>query len=132
MFKLNTPPPSTITRKHIAAFVKVFVLAAFLVAVAQSSALAAVQDFTLTNYSGRTIYSFYVSPANKGDWEEDVLSRTLPHGQSRTITFSNRETRKFWDMKAVCKDGTTWTWYGIDLEVVSQVIVDGSGTLTQR
>lgn len=35
-------------------------------------------------------------------------------------------------MKAVCTDGTEWVWSGIDLEVVSQVIVDGSGTLTQR
>lgn len=86
MFKLNI---------LVMPFVKFFVLVAFLIVAIQSPALAGRQDFTFTNYSGRTIYSLYVSRSDHPGWEEDILTKTLPHGQSRNITFSNSENGKF-------------------------------------
>lgn len=83
MIKSNTPPPEAITRSYIAAFVRVLVLAAFLVTAVQSSALAF--STTLVNQTGRTITGLYVQIGN--DLSRDLLgSSVLGNGSSWTIS----------------------------------------------
>ena len=120
-------------RNVLATLVRVFVLAAFLAAAIQIPvAEAGRQDFTFVNYSGRTIYRLYVSRSDHSGWEEDLLGNgVLRHGEYRNIHFSNSETGRFWDIKAEFQDGTYWRWDGIDLQTVSKVTVDGSGTITK-
>ena len=132
MARFNTPLPCRLKRDVFATFVRVFVLAAFLVAAVQVPVFAGRQDFTFVNFSGRTIYRLYVSRSDHKGWEEDLLgNQVLRHGDYRNIHFSNNETGRFWDIKAVFKDGKYWRWDGIDLQTVSKVTVDGSGTITK-
>lgn len=95
-----------------------------------NKAYAGRQDFTLVNYSGRTIYKLYISRSDHTDWEEDVLGNgTLPHGQSRKVNFSSSERGVYWDILAVFQNGDEWRWDGIDLTKTSQITIDGTGTI---
>ena len=96
-----------------------------------NTAEAGAQDFTIVNFSGMTIYHLYVSRSDCSGCGGDVLGEygIIRHGESKKITFSSRETGKFWDMMVIFKDGTKWFWNGIDLETVYRVRIDGEGTL---
>ncbi len=95
-----------------------------------NTAEAGKQDFTIVNFSGKTIYHLYVSRSDHSNWEEDLLGRydTIKHGDSKKITFSSREDGKFWDIKVVFKNGREWVWNGVDLETVYRIRIDGKGT----
>ena len=113
--------------------VQIFLLTSLLIiwgGVSTSTAEAGTQDFTIVNFSGKTIYHLYVSRSDHRGWEEDVLGKTgiIEHGDSKKITFSSRENGKFWDIKVVFEDGTNWVWNGVDLESVYRIRIDGKGT----
>ena len=63
-------PPIGITRKYIAAFVKVFVLAAFLVAAVQTSVSAASYEYAINvcNKTGETMEYLSVACNNTGNY----------------------------------------------------------------
>lgn len=118
MFKLNI---------SFATFVKVFVLAAFLVTAIQSSALAGRQDFVFVNNSGQVVKQLRFSPSNYNNFGDNVLSSPVYHGQRRKIRV-NGYSDQYWDFKVVTANGTVWKWYGINLFSVSTITVDGAGT----
>lgn len=92
-------------------------------------AYAGRQDFTLVNYSGRTIYYLYVSRSDHTGWEEDLLGNgVLKHGDSRKINFSSNENGRYWDIRVVFEDGSDWYWNGVDLQTVYKMVIDGRGT----
>lgn len=60
----------------------------------------------VTNRTGFPIFQLFVSPADAGDWEEDVLgaSEVLGDGQTKRITL-NGYTSPVFDIKATDADG---------------------------
>ncbi len=86
------------------------------------------QDFTLVNNTGADIYTVNISPSSTGDWEEDVMgSDILEAGESVTVRFSVGSTR-YWDIQAIFRDGTSISWYNIDLLETYTVTLNGDGT----
>ncbi len=93
------------------------VLALSFVTVAPAVARADPRDFTLVNESSVTIGYAYVSPADVGDWEADVLGDdVLPPQQRVNITFSNDTAgRCSYDIKVVGTAGETGYLWAVDL-----------------
>ena len=121
MIKSNTLPPDSIARSYIAAFVRVFVLAAFLVATMQATALASVK-VTIVNRSGQTIMKGYFSYANNNKWGRDQLTKYIRPGQSHIITFNGNQ--RYWDCKFVLRDGSVRYKYDLDIIKTSTLYVN--------
>ena len=96
------------------------------VLVASTPALAEDLDFTLNNGTESVLVEFYASPADVGEWEEDILGTdVLGAGESVNITIADGRTQCEYDMKFVFDDGTETT-------VASQDLCEtGSFTLTE-
>jgi hypothetical protein len=88
--------------------------AALLLLVAPASA----EDlaFLLTNASSYAVKSFYTSPVDVNQWEEDVFGENyLPAGNQVTITISDGRAVCVYDMKFVLEDDSEFIENGIDL-----------------
>lgn len=86
------------------------------------------QDFVLINNTGADIYTVNISPSSSGDWEEDVMgSDILENGESVTVRFSVGSTR-YWDIQAIFRDGTSISWYNIDLLETYTVTLNRDGS----
>ena len=95
-----------------------------------SMTFAGAQDFVLVNNTGADIYTVNISPSGVNDWEEDILGRdVLENGESVTVTFGLGNT-PLWDIQAVFENGTSISWYEINLLEVSKVTLLGDGTAT--
>ena len=97
-----------------------------------SAALAAEQDFSLTNATGYDISELYVAPSKSSDWQEDVLGQdVLSDGQMANITFSKSADTCQWDLKVVyADDNSSAEWIGVNLCELSAVTIkynDDSG-----
>ena len=93
-------------------------------AFAQNKAL----DFTLHNKTGVDIHAIHISPADKTDWEENILKEVLEDGESIHIQFSAHETAAKWDLKVGDAEGTGLVWEDLDLTKITELtlkIVDG-------
>jgi hypothetical protein len=92
-----------------------------------SNVFAGIQDFTLVNRTGVTIYNLYISPANSDDWEGDVLKDSvLTNGESIKINFSGRyET--YWDIMIKDKYGNKRIWENLDLSKIIKITLYMSG-----
>lgn len=104
-------------------------------ALAPGLALAANQDFTLVNNSGREVDSVFVSKVSSNNWEEDVMGRdTLSAGESVDISFDKGEHACRWDLKVVYHGGGQDSWSGVNLCNVSKVVLfqDKGGEVQAR
>lgn len=111
MSKFNIPPPPLDLKLNIAAFVKVFVLAAFLVAAVQPSAFAEWKNLEVVNHTGFDIKRLYISSSGSGVWGKDLLgSKILKNGDTKTISY-NGEYR-YYDLKIVFMNDTYREWTG--------------------
>jgi hypothetical protein len=93
-------------------------------AFAQNKAL----DFTLHNKTGVDIHAIHISPADKTDWEENILKEVLEDGGSIHIQFGAHETAAKWDLKVGDVEGTGLVWEDLDLTKITELtlkIVDG-------
>jgi hypothetical protein len=102
---------------------KTLALAALSTAIVGGAALAAVQDFTVTNKTGWDIEALYVESSGERDWGNDVLGDVvLPDGSTREISFSGyaEDDCKF-DILLQDRAGTQWTVEGIDLCKITDV-----------
>ncbi|MBP5200995.1 MAG: hypothetical protein J6Z82_10165 [Schwartzia sp.] len=109
---------------------KVFFLAALFVMALSSVAFAGAQDFVLVNNTGYPIYVVNVSPASSDNWQNDILgSQVLGNGQMCQVNFGVG-SQQYWDINAVFEDGSSLSWYGIDLLSVAQVTLNNDGTAT--
>ena len=109
---------------------RIFFLAALFVMAFASVAFAGAQDFTLVNNTGYPIYKVNVSAASTNNWEEDILgSDILANGEAVHVTFGVGN-QQYWDINAVFEDGSSLSWYGIDLLSVAQVTLNNDGTAT--
>ena len=76
----------------------------------------ATYTFRLTNGQSRSMYSFYASPSDVPDWEEDLLgSDTLSPNGSVQVSIDDNRANCYYDFKAVFSDGSSATHYGIDI-----------------
>jgi hypothetical protein len=93
---------------------------------ATGAAYAAPQDFTLTNNTGYTIRSVYISPHDEDDWGSDVMgSDELDDDADVDIHFpSGRSQTCIWDLKVAYDDGTTAEWDNFNLCTISSIQID--------
>ncbi|WP_374604800.1 hypothetical protein [Arenimonas sp.] len=76
-------------------------------ALASAPALAEDLDFTLTNDTESVLAEFYASPADVGEWEEDILGDdVLGSGESVEITIADGRTQCEYDLRFVFDDGS--------------------------
>ena len=81
-----------------------------------------------TTLERTSIYTVNISPSSSGDWEEDVMgSDILENGESVTVRFSVGSTR-YWDIQAIFRDGTSISWYNIDLLETYTVTLNRDGS----
>lgn len=92
----------------------------------------AAQDFTLVNKTGVIINALYISPADKDDWDEDILGKDqLGDGETLDITFDREEKSDKWDLKVEDSKGNSIEWTDLDLLKISKITLhykDGKGT----
>jgi len=85
-------------------------------------ALAADQDFTLHNKTGREMKSLYVSPSEKDSWGPDILGQdTLADGADLQIKFDRDESECKWDVRAEFADGSSGEVRDVDFCTVTDV-----------
>lgn len=73
-------------------------------------------EFMLTNASSYAVKSFFTSPVDVEQWEEDVFGENyLPAGNQVTITIADGRTVCVYDMKFVLEDDSEFIENAIDL-----------------
>lgn len=89
-------------------------------------ALAQQMYVDVTNRTGFPIFQLFVSPADAGDWEEDVLgaSEVLGDGQTKRITL-NGYTSPVFDIKATDADGDSYIRMGVNVRTDDVVFTLG-------
>ena len=91
-------------------------LAALCLSAAPASVLAEDLTFVLTNNSSFAVKSFYTSPVDIGQWEEDIFGENvLPSGNQVNVTIGDGRDVCVYDMKFVLEDDSEYTENGIDL-----------------
>lgn len=113
MIKSNTPPPEAITRSYIAAFVRVLVLAAFLVTAVQSSVLAGTKYFQINNLSGSAIGAVYAVPSNSNGWGRNRLNSPLYSGNGVNIAVDTNY--RLWSFRIVYGNGASKDFHMVDV-----------------
>ena len=82
----------------------------------------------MVNNSGKVIWRVYCSSTDS--WEEDILGNsTLENGSSVKITFPPSQDARYWDLKVVFRDDSSWYWTGLDLFNISRITVERSGKI---
>lgn len=72
--------------------------------------------FVLTNGSSYAVKSFFTSPADVDNWEEDVFGENyLPAGNQVNVTIGDGREQCVYDMKFVLEDDSEFLEKGIDL-----------------
>ena len=107
---------------------RIFGLVLLFATLSAGAAFAGGQDFVLVNNTGADIYVVNISPSDSNDWEEDVLgSEVLGNGEYVTVRF-NVGNQRDWDIQAIFENGSSISWYDIDLLSTSVVTLNGNGT----
>lgn len=79
-------------------------------------ALAANQDFQLSNKTGYQIDEVYLSRPSSKNWGQDVMGKdALDADSSVKITFTAPADACRWDMKVKYEDGDTAEWGNLNL-----------------
>lgn len=89
-----------------------------LLAISAGAAPALAEDltFTLNNGTSAAVTEFYLSPANVGDWEENLLGQdALPSGAATDVTVADGRATCTYDIKTVFKDGSEIDDRGVNL-----------------
>lgn len=80
------------------------------------AALAEDLTFVLTNGSSYAVKSFFTSPADVDNWEEDVFGADyLPSGNQVNVTVADGREQCTYDLKFVLEDDSEFVATGIDL-----------------
>lgn len=92
-------------------------LAAVAAALLATAALADSESvtFTLKNETSQAIIELHASPANKDDWEDEILGgETLNPGESGKLTIDDGARTCKYDLKATFKDGEELEKHDLD------------------
>lgn len=92
------------------------------------SALAATQDFTIINQTGKTLENIYVSGADEGNWGKDLLGdEVLDPDENFDVTFTGYDTDECeFDVRVETAD-TFWELEDVDLCTVSTLVLKLKG-----
>ena len=102
-------------------------LAALCLVAAPASVLAEDLTFVLTNNSSFAVKSFYTSPVDIGQWEEDVFGdNVLPSGNQVNVTIGDGRDVCVYDMKFVLEDDSEYTENGVDLCALGEYTLSDS------
>lgn len=72
--------------------------------------------FTLTNTSSYAVKSFFTSPTDVDQWEEDVFGDGyLPSGNQVPVTIADGRETCVYDLKFVLEDDSEFVEQGVDL-----------------
>ncbi len=115
-------------------FIAAAALAAAFSFLAPIAAVAAPQDFELTNSTGYEIKSVFIGEHSSDSWGEDVLGQdTLADGAAVKIHFpGGRGETCDWDLKVTYTvDGTSAEWTdGFDLCTITSIDIKWDGHTT--
>lgn len=108
---------------------KVFMLAAFIVAAGHSSALAAdTERFEIVNDSDMAIAFLYVAPMHSEDWGSDRVGDEIMNcGDYRTVNYDPQYSYKI-KIRLAGEGGETFTWYDINLSDTWRLSIWYNGT----
>ena len=96
-------------------FVKVFILTAFLIVTAQSSASAEmIEPLEIVNETGKPIVSLYFVPMQKKGWGNDFISNGVMNQGDRISTHYDADFR-IYKIKVEFADGTEFARRDVDL-----------------
>lgn len=91
------------------------------------SSIASAATFTLINQTGVEIHELNISLSSQNSWGGDILgSEVMPSGTQVGISLD--PDAGAWDMRALDPDGNTISWSNLNLQGVSQIVLDASGT----
>jgi hypothetical protein len=96
---------------------------------ASASAAAQAEDltFVLTNESSYAVTSFFTSPADIDNWEEDIFAGNyLPAGNQVNVTVGDGREQCLYDMKFVLENETEFVEKGIDLCALDEYTLSDS------
>lgn len=95
-------------------FMRVFLMAAFIVAASQNSTFAGITEpLEIVNETGKPIMSLYFVPVQKKDWGNDLVgSGVMNQGERRSINYDTSYIR--YKLKVEFADGTTIIRKGVD------------------
>lgn len=107
---------------------KIFVLAACLVAAVQTPAFAGITEpLEIVNETGKTIISLYFVPIQKKSWGNDLVgSGVMNQGDRRSIHYDTGYMR--YKFKIEFADGTTLTNKDVDLLDVWRLSIKRDGS----
>ena len=107
---------------------KIFVLAAFLVAAVQSSAFAEMTEpLEIVNETGKTIMSLHFVPIQKKGWGNDLVgSGVMNQADKRSIHYD--AAYRIYKIKVEFADGTSFTRKDIDLLDVWRLSIKSDGS----
>ena len=108
------------------------ILAAFIVAAAQSATFAGITEpLEIVNETGETIMSLYVVPVQKSNWGNDLVgSGVMNQGDRRTINYDTQFAR--YKIKVEFADGSSFTSKNIDLIDVWRLGIRRDGTFDKN
>lgn len=69
----------------------------------------------ITNRTGYIIYYAYVSPAQSGSWEDDVLGDSVLNHDETYRVFLNGYTNPIFDVQLVDEEGDSYTFWNVDV-----------------
>lgn len=103
-------------------------VAAFILALSASSALAGPQDFTLVNGSASNVCFVYISPGDSDDWGSDVLGaeECMAPGESIDVSF-DAGSQAIWDLRVEDENGNYEDYRGFNLNEISTIQLNGGG-----
>lgn len=91
------------------------------------SGIASAATINVVNQTGVEIHELHITISSQNDWGGDLLgSEVMPSGTQ--IGISLDPNAGAWDMQAQDPDGNTLSWTNLNLQGVSQVVLDASGT----
>jgi hypothetical protein len=85
-------------------------------------AIAADQDFSLSNRTGYTIEQVYVSRPTAKNWGHDILGEgLLENGKTKLVRFKPTTESCKWELKVVFDDKSEVEWEAFDLCAVHKI-----------
>lgn len=91
------------------------------------SSIASAATINLVNQTGVEIHELNITISSQNDWGGDILgSEVMPSGTQVGISLDPNAGA--WDMRALDPDGNTISWTNLNLQGVSQIVLDSNGT----
>jgi hypothetical protein len=116
----------------VLSFVKVFILATFLIVTAQSSASAEIAEpLEIVNETGKPIISLYFVPMQKKSWGNDLVgSGVMNQGDRRSINYDL--SFHIYKIKVEFADGTEFTRRDVDLLNTWRLSIERDGSFSRN